>query len=529
MLGDAPEVLRARVPGVAERGRGRARARAVQQIGAAQERLHGIGRDRGREWIAQTETNEASARGGAREQSESGVRAVRIFRIRQRVRGVRGGGERGAEERAARTFAPRVRAGILVRRATAPAREPRRASRLRNAGACRPRRANRRPRARSRRAPFRLPESKAPRPPTPRAPASTTVSPPPERVLERAANPRKASPEPRPGPRSSRAIRLPPRDAHPPNSLGGSDGRPTPEARALRCLQANAGRPENLQHYCLLSALKRRIWPARPDRVGGQDFGICFHRGIVNRAFRSRSLVVERWTSRTALRDARGGDVCVVLDAPAAPARVADPDPFARARAASDSRASASPGRPGRERVVASAAETTGSTRAMAGCAPPRLAVALGVRLRAGQGASRRSGGALDRGGAPAAVRARGRARRADRAAHQPDVRPRVRRRGGARAPRAFRGVLPRRPLRWRRRRRRARRPAGPPRPVPRRAVQPRAVARGRAHDGRGGQGDVRARRRARRVRRVHVLPRAASARRRDQGSVRRVSEKRAC
>jgi hypothetical protein len=40
------------------------------------------------------------------------VRAVRIFRVRQRVRGVRGGGERGAEERAARTFAPRVRAGI---------------------------------------------------------------------------------------------------------------------------------------------------------------------------------------------------------------------------------------------------------------------------------------------------------------------------------------------------------------------------------------------------------------------------------
>ena len=40
------------------------------------------------------------------------MRAVGIFRIRQRVRGVRGGGERGAEERAARTFAPRVRAGI---------------------------------------------------------------------------------------------------------------------------------------------------------------------------------------------------------------------------------------------------------------------------------------------------------------------------------------------------------------------------------------------------------------------------------
>jgi hypothetical protein len=40
VLGDAPEVLRARVPGVAERGRGR--ALAVQQIGAAQERVHGI-------------------------------------------------------------------------------------------------------------------------------------------------------------------------------------------------------------------------------------------------------------------------------------------------------------------------------------------------------------------------------------------------------------------------------------------------------------------------------------------------------
>ena len=44
----------------------------------------------------------------------------------------------------------------------------------------------------------------------------------------------------------------------------------------------------------------------------------------------------------------------------------ASPTPIrSRARAASDSRASASPGRPGRERVVASAAETTGSTRAM--------------------------------------------------------------------------------------------------------------------------------------------------------------------
>jgi len=47
------------------------------------------------------------------------------------------------------------------------------------------------------------------------------------------------------------------------------------------------------------------------------------------RGFRSRSLVEVDFT---ALRNARGGDVCVVLDAPAAPARVADPDPFARAR-----------------------------------------------------------------------------------------------------------------------------------------------------------------------------------------------------
>jgi hypothetical protein len=61
-----------------------------------------------------------------------------------------------------------------------------------------------------------------------------------------------------------------------------------------------------------------------------KDFGNIFT--VASSTARSDPEAWLRWTSRTALRNARGGDVCVVLDAPAAPARVADPDPFARAR-----------------------------------------------------------------------------------------------------------------------------------------------------------------------------------------------------
>ena len=109
VLSDAPEVLRARVPGGAERRRGR--ALGVEHVCAAQERLHRIRRDRGHERTRDGgERGERAGETRAREHL-SHARA-RIFRVHQRVRGVRGGGERRAEERAPRAFAPRVRAGI---------------------------------------------------------------------------------------------------------------------------------------------------------------------------------------------------------------------------------------------------------------------------------------------------------------------------------------------------------------------------------------------------------------------------------